>query len=228
MKNKILIIEDDKDILELLRYNLEKQGYKVVCSDNGGKGLEIVKKDKPDLVILDLMLPGLSGLEVCKILRNDKSTVNLPIVILTAKDTESDIIAGLELGADDYITKPFSPKVLISRIKAVLRRKQGIIEQKEQIIINNLVIDISKHEVTINEKPIDLTITEFRILEFLAKNRGKVFTRDQILGNAWKEEPFIVDRAVDVHIRGLRKKIGKYSEFIETVRGIGYRFREIL
>lgn len=227
MKNKILIVEDEKDILELLKYNLEKEGYKALCADNGGKALDLIKKDRPDLIILDLMLPGLNGLEICKILRKDDTTVNLPIVILTAKDTESDIIKGLELGADDYITKPFSPKVLIARIKAVLRRKEGIVEQKEEIIISDLRIDISSHKVTIKDKPIDLTITEFRILEFLAKNPGKVFTRDQILNNAWKDEPFIVDRAVDVHIRGLRKKLGKYSDFIETVRSIGYRFKEL-
>lgn len=227
MKNKILIVEDEKDILELLKYNLEKEGYRALCADNGGKALDLIKKDMPDLIILDLMLPGLNGLEICNILRKDEETVNLPIVILTAKNTESDIIKGLELGADDYITKPFSPKVLIARIKAVLRRKKYIVEQVEQIIISDLLIDISRHKVTIEDKPIDLTITEFRILEFLAKNPGKVFTRDQILNNAWKDEPFIVDRAVDVHIRGLRIKLGKYADFIETVRSIGYRFKEL-
>lgn len=228
MRNKILIVEDEKDILELIRYNLEKEDFRVTCCNSGGKALDSIKKDSPDLVVLDLMLPGLSGLEICKILRNDPSTINLPIVILTAKGTESDILKGFEQGADDYITKPFSPKILISRIKAVLRRKLGENSEKDQIIVNDLVIDISKHKITIKDKPIDLTITEFKILEFLAKNRGKAYSRDQILSNAWKEEPFIVDRAVDVHIRGLRKKFGKYSDSIETVRGIGYRFKEVL
>lgn len=226
MRIKILVVDDEKDILELLKYNLEKEGYKVTCLTNGGKALELIKKDKPNLVILDLLLPGLNGLEVCRLIKKDETTADIPIIMLTAKDTESDIIIGLELGADDYITKPFSPKILLSRLKAVLRREKTITTVKEQIIVNDLIIDIPKHRVSIKDKSIDLTITEFRILEFLAKNQGRAFTRDHILNNAWKGEPFIVDRAVDVHIRGLRKKLGKHSELIETVRGIGYRFKE--
>lgn len=223
---KILAVDDERDILELLKYNLEKEGYKVICSNSGEKALELVKKDKSDLIVLDLMLPGIDGLELCKLLKKDEGTAGIPIIMLTAKDAETDVVVGLELGADDYITKPFSPKVLIARVKAVLRRKEEISKPKKEIIIGDLVIDIAKHKVMIKDKPIDLTITEFRILEFLSKNPGKAFTRDQILNNAWNEEPFIVDRAVDVHVRGLRKKLGKLSEYIETVRGVGYRFKE--
>jgi len=226
MKNTILVVDDEKDILELLRYNLEKGGYKVLSSSNGERALDLAKKNKPDLVVLDLMLPGIDGLEVCKLLKKNKDTAHIPIVMLTAKDAESDVVVGLELGADDYITKPFSPKVFVARIKTVLRRKGGTAEDKEQIGIGDLLIDLTKHEVSVKNRPVNLTITEFRILEFLAKNPGKVFSRDQILNNAWKEEPFIVDRAVDVHVRGLRKKLGKPADYIETVRGVGYRFSE--
>lgn len=227
MNKKILVVEDEKDILKLVKYNLEKEGYKVICSNNGEKVLAIIKKDKPNLVILDLMLPGMGGLEICKLLRKDETTANLPIVMLTARSAESDIIVGLELGADDYITKPFSPNVMVARVKAVLRRKETNVSKKDRIVIDDLVLDKISHKVMIENKPVNLTITEFKILEFLATNNGKAFTRNQLLDNVWQEEAFVVDRTVDVHMRGLRKKIGKYSEFIETVRGIGYRFKEL-
>lgn len=226
MKKKILVIDDEKDIIELLKYNLEREGYQVICAENGEVALNFVKKEKPDLVVLDLMLPGMDGLTVCKILKRDENTASIPIIMLTAKDTESDVIVGLEVGADDYITKPFSPRVLIARIKAVLRRKTETLKSEEIVKKGDLVIDTIKHTVNIKDKPLELTITEFRILGFLAKNQGKAFNRDQILNNAWAEEPFIIDRAVDVHVRALRKKLGKLSNLIETVRGVGYRFKE--
>jgi len=227
IKSKILIVDDEKDILELLKYNFEKEGYKTLSATSGEKAIEIAQSAKPDLIVLDLMLPGKNGLEVCRILKNQKPTSSIPIIMLTAKDSETDVVVGIEVGADDYITKPFSPKVVLAKIKAILRRLEEKSKQVEEIKFGDLLINTEKHKVTIKNNPIDLTITEFRILEFLSKNPGKAFTRDQVLNNAWKDEPFIVDRAVDVHIRGLRKKLGKYSELIETVRGVGYRFKEI-
>lgn len=225
-KKKILVVDDEKDILKLLEYNLEKEEYRVFKAMTGEEALESVKKEVPDLIILDLMLPGLDGLEVCKILKKDTRTGLIPIVMLTAKGEESDIIVGLELGADDYIAKPFSPKVLIARVKAVLRRFEEKLRPKEVIQIGGLIIDIPKHKVTVKGKPVELTTTEFNLLKCLASNPGRVFTRDQLLNNAWGEETFIVDRAVDVHIRRLRKKLGASSGLIVTVRGIGYKFKE--
>lgn len=226
MKKKVLVVDDEKDILELLKYNLEKEGYETICENNGEKVLEMVNKEKPDLIVLDLMLPELSGIEICKSLKRNDNLASIPVIMLTAKDTEADIIIGLELGADDYITKPFSPKVVIARIKSVLRRTKEKFAKKEYIHIADLEIDISKHKVIIKGKCVELTITEFRILEFFARHPGRVYTRDQILNNAWTEDSFVVDRTVDVHIRGLRKKMGKMADLIETVRGVGYRFRE--
>lgn len=227
MKNRILVVDDEKDILELVKYNMEKEGFKVDVADDGEKALDYLKKEKPDLIILDLMLPGIDGLEICRLLKKGEKTSYIPIVMLTAKDTETDIVVGLELGADDYVTKPFSPKVLIARVKSVLRRITEKQTLKKRIQVGDLEIDSIKHKVIIKGKPVDLTITEFKILEFLARKPGKVFTRDQILDSAWPEEVFVVDRAVDVHVRGLRKKMGKLSDYIETVRGVGYRFKEV-
>ncbi|MBT9145896.1 response regulator [candidate division NPL-UPA2 bacterium Unc8] len=223
-KKKILVVDDEKDILELLEYNLEKEGYEVLKAMTGEETLELVKKESPDLIILDLMLPGLDGLEVCKILKKDTKTASLPIIILTAKGEESDIIVGLELGADDYITKPFSPKVLIARVKTVLRRLEEKLKPKEVIQIEDLTIDTPRHKVTSKGKPIELTKIEFNLFKCLASNPGRVFTRDQLLDSAWGEETFIIDRAVDVHIRRLRKKLKTASKLIVTIRGVGYKF----
>ncbi len=227
LKEKILIVEDDGDIIELLEYNLKREGYRVVSSDNGEEALDAIKKEMPQLIILDLMLPGIDGLEVCKILKQDEKLKQIPIVMLTAKGEESDIVVGLQLGADDYVSKPFSPKVLTARIKALLRRQ----EQKNIPVqlrkIGSLIINIPKHRVLYKETDLSLTKIEFNILEFLSRHPGRVFTRDQIMDSAWKEGKFVVDRAVDVHIRSLRKKLKSGSDIIETVRGIGYRFKEI-
>jgi phosphate regulon transcriptional regulator PhoB len=225
-KKKILVVDDKKDILELLEYNLEKEGYQIFRAMTGEEALARVKREAPDLIVLDLMLPGLDGLEVCKQLKKDTKTDSIPIIMLTAKGEESDIIVGLELGADDYITKPFSPKVLIARVKTVLRRFEEKISPREVIKIDDLTIDIPKHKVTLKEKPVELTTTEFNLLRCLAANPARVFTREQLLDSAWGKETFVVDRAVDVHIRRLRKKLRTAAGRIVTVRGIGYRFEE--
>ena len=226
-KEKILIVDDEKDIVELVRYNLEKEGYKVIPAYSGEEALGLIKRELPSLIILDLMLPGLDGLQVCKILKNDTKTCSIPVVMLTAKGEESDIIVGLELGADDYITKPFSPKVLTARVKTALRRLEEKSLPKEVIQIEDLTIDIPRHKVTLKEKPIELTTTEFNLLKCLASKPGRVFTRDQLLDRVWREGAVIVDRAVDVHIRRLRKKLSTASGLIVTVRGIGYKFKEL-
>ncbi len=225
-KAKILIVEDEKDLIELVRYNLEREGYKVFYAQSGEEALPIVEKESPDLIILDLMLPGIDGLETCRLIKQDPKTKNLPILILTAKSEEADIIVGLQLGADDYVTKPFSPKVLIARIKALLRRLETPISTDLRKI-GDLIIDPTKHKITYRQKAIELTALEFDILEFLSRYPGRVFTRDQIMDRVWKEGKFIVDRTVDVHIRSLRKKMGKAFDWIETVRGVGYRFKEL-
>ena len=225
-KAKILVVDDEKDIIELVSYNLEKEGFKVISATAGEKALELVSNEEPEIIILDLMLPGIDGLDVCRELKRSDQTSSIPIIMLTAKGEESDIVIGLELGADDYITKPFSPRVLVARVKAVLRRLESKKEEEDIIRINQLSIDLVRHQVTYRGKTLTLTSTEFNLLILLAQNRGKVFTRDQILDKAWKEESFVVDRTVDVHVRRLRQKLGQASRFIETVRGVGYRFKD--
>ena len=225
-KAKILVVDDEKDIIELVSYNLEKEGFKVISATAGEKALELVSNEEPEIIILDLMLPGIDGLDVCRELKRSDQTSSIPIIMLTAKGEESDIVIGLELGADDYITKPFSPRVLVARVKAVLRRLESKKEEEDIIRINQLSIDLVRHQVTYRGKILTLTSTEFNLLILLAQNRGKVFTRDQILDKAWKEESFVVDRTVDVHVRRLRQKLGQASRFIETVRGVGYRFKD--
>jgi len=231
MKNKkILIVDDEKDIVELLQYNLEKENYTVDTAYNGEQCLEKAKINIPDLILLDLMLPEINGLEVCKILKNDALTSSIPIVMLTAKGDETDIVLGLELGADDYIPKPFRLRELLARIKAVLRRSMDInstSEKKKNIIMfKDLTVDLEKYQVTLRDKPLHLTSTEFKLLTFLVSHPGKVFTRDQLLNHVWSEDSYIVDRAVDVHIRRLRQKLLTASEYIITIRGVGYRFEE--
>lgn len=227
-REKILLIDDEEDILELLKFNLTKNGYNISISGNGEQALKLTKSNTFDLIVLDLMLPGVGGLDLCKILKSNLETKKIPIIMVTAKGEESDIVIGLELGADDYITKPFSPRVLVSRIRAVLRRHgKGEEEQTQTIKFNGFEIDPKKHKVIVNGKNVELTHTEFAILAFLASHPGWVFTRYQIIDNVKGDGYPITDRSVDVQIVGLRKKIGDYSEIIETVRGVGYRFREI-
>lgn len=229
-KEKILVVDDEKDIVELVHYNLEKEGYKISCAYSGEECLENVKTELPDLIILDLMLPEIDGIDVCKFLKNNPQTSRIPIIMLTAKGEESDIVLGLELGSDDYITKPFKIRELLARVKAVLRRVKinisPLSKEKDLIKFKDLVIDSIKHQVTLKDQPLNLTSTEFKLLKFLAFHSGKVFTREQLLNQVWAEDSFIVDRAVDVHIRRLRQKLLTASDYIVTIRGVGYRFKE--
>lgn len=228
-KGLIYIVDDEEDILDLVEYNLEKEGFKVKRFLSGEKILDAIDKRKPDLILLDLMLPGVDGLEVCKILKKDSQSSTIPVIMLTAKGEESDIVMGLELGADDYIPKPFSPKVLIARVKAALRRKdttKGDISDPEVIKIRELVIHPGRHEVHLENVRIELTYTEFKLLHFLALRPGWVFTRYQIVDALRGEDYPVTERAVDVQIVGLRKKLGEAGKYVETVRGVGYRFKE--
>lgn len=224
MKETILIVEDEKDIVKMLDYNLKKEGYKVIVADDGEDALDAAKVKHPDLILLDLMLPGLDGLEVCKELKNERKTKSIPVIMLTAKAQESDKVVGLELGADDYVTKPFSPRELIARIKAVLRR--GKEKLPEVIKIGDLGLDFSKIEVTVKDKPVELTAKEFELLKTLIQAKGRVLSRDYLLDNVWgfNHAIEIQTRTVDVHIRTLRKKLKSAAKYILTLKGYGYRF----
>jgi len=228
-KKKIVIIEDEPDILEVLSYNLKREGFDVYSATNGTLGLSLVEKELPDLLLLDLMLPGLDGIEICSTIKNNPATQNTLIIMVTAKGEESDIVLGLGVGADDYITKPFSPKELVARVKAVLRRGQLVdtVPPTEKVKVGDLVIDTSKYEVTIGGKEVRLTATEFRLLHYLASNPGRVFSREQLLSRAMGDEVVVVDRNIDVHIRGIRKKMDIDPPLIETIRGVGYRLRDL-
>ncbi len=224
-RNTILVVDDEQDILELLRYNLTAQGYDVLTAETGEKALETARKKNPSLIVLDLMLPGIDGLEVCKTLKSNHKCAHIPIVMLTAKGEESDIVVGLELGADDYVTKPFSPKVLTARIRRLLKKSAHQAGEDGQIIhIHELSLDTIRHEVTVSGKTLELTLTEFKILQTLMKRPGMVFTRYQIVDSIHGGDYPVTDRAVDVQIVSLRKKLGKHGKYIETVRGVGYRF----
>ena len=224
-KGTVLIIDDEKDLIELVRYNLEKEGFDVIAATDGQSGLEVVKKHRPDLVMLDLMMPGLDGLQVCQRLRADPRMGRVPVIMLTAKATEADRVVGLELGADDYITKPFSPREVVARVKAVLRRSSPQQDDRQVIRSGELAIDLSGHEVNYKGQRVALTATEFRILEFLAARPGRVFSRDEIIDAALGNETAVFDRTVDVHITAIRRKLGDGADQIETVRGFGYKFR---
>jgi two-component system phosphate regulon response regulator PhoB len=224
----ILVVDDEEDILELVNYNLTREGYNVSCAETGDQALKMARADMPDLILLDLMLPGTDGLEVCKILKNDPRTTSVPIVMLTAKGEEADIVTGLELGADDYVTKPFSPRVLLARIKAVLRRAQSRVpDESSSVKVGDLVIHPSRHEVLADGEPVELTYTEFRLLHFLARRPGWVFTRYQIVDGVRGPDAIVTDRSVDVHIVSLRRKLGDLGSYIETVRGVGYRMKDV-
>jgi len=226
-KLKILVIEDEEDILELETFNLTKEGYQALGVTSGEDGLRAVRVDAPDLIVLDLMLPGISGMDVCRVLKQDDLTRNIPIIMVTAKGEESDIISGLELGADDYLTKPFSPRVLLARVRTVLRRRVEAPQDEESALtIHNITIHPGRREVIIDGKRTELTFTEFNLLHLLARRRGWVFTRYQIVDAVRGEDSAVTERSVDVHIVGLRKKLGTAGENIETVRGVGYRFKE--
>ena len=226
-KNKILVVDDEEDILELVKHHLVREGYRVVCAETGEKALTRAREASIDLIVLDLMLPGMDGLEITKVLKSDSKTRHIPIVMLTAKGEEADIVTGLELGGDDYITKPFSPRVLLARVKAMLRRHPRETDDDTAVIqIHDLVIHPGRRNVTINRQTIDLTFTEFQVLFFLAKRPGWVFTRSQIVDAVRGDDYPVTDRSVDVQIVGLRKKLGEFGKYIETVRGVGYRFCE--
>lgn len=225
-KEKILVVDDEEDLLELARYTLSREGYDVLCASKGEEGLNAAKKGIPDLIILDLMLPGIDGLDVARALKNDNSTKNIPIIMLTARGEEADIVTGLELGADDYITKPFSPRIMIARMRAVLRRKNKADDDTDTVEMHGIVIHTGRHEVLVDNNPVPLTFTEFGILQFLVKRPGWVFTRSQIVDAVKGDDYFVTDRSVDVQIVGLRKKLGGAGKYIETVRGVGYRFKE--
>lgn len=225
-QKRIVIVEDEPDILDVLSYNLRREGFVVESSMDGAQGLALIQSLVPDLILLDLMLPTMDGLEICRQLKLDQSTHDIPTIMVTAKGEESDIVLGLDAGADDYITKPFSPKELIARVKAVLRRFKNTSQlQKTDIIkVGQLEINLIKHEVSHNTRTINFTATEFRLLKHLASNPGRVFTRDQLLDHGFERDVVVVDRNVDVHIRAIRKKIGDEHTYIETIRGVGYRF----
>ena len=226
-KEKILVVDDEEDILELVRYNLAKEGYRVSCVTSGEQALKEAKEGAPDLILLDLMLPGLDGLDVCKRLKSDPVTSVIPIIMLTAKGEDADIVTGLELGAEDYVTKPFSPRVLLARLKACLRRKRQEEADETGILrVGDFTINASRHEVLVKDKPAALTATEFRILYFLARRSGWVFSRDQIIRAVKGDDYPVTERSVDVQIAGLRKKLGSSGDCVETVRGVGYRLKE--
>ncbi|RLD13902.1 MAG: DNA-binding response regulator [Caldiserica bacterium] len=220
---KILIVDDEPDIVELVKINLEKNGFDVISSCTGRGIFNLFKKFSIDLVILDLMLPDIDGLEICKILKSENETKNIPIIMLTAKDTEIDKVLGLELGADDYITKPFSPRELVARVRAVLRRTKRSSDERILTFDNILKIDLKKFEVFVNEKKVNLTTTEFKLLKALAIRRGEVLSRNELLDYIWGNEKIVIDRTIDVHIKHLREKLGKVGKFIKNVRGVGYK-----
>ncbi|MCC7062552.1 MAG: response regulator transcription factor [Planctomycetes bacterium] len=227
-KPKVMVIEDEPDILEVIQYNLEREGHKVIACRNGEQGLSRIRTDNPDLVILDLMLPGMDGVEVCRQVKSDPVTKAIPIIMVTAKSEESDIVLGLGIGADDYICKPFSTRELIARVKVVLRR--GPLREEsgggERVVRGSLTIDLGRHEARVEEALVNLTPTEMRLLHFLASHPGRVFPRAHLLSRVIGEDAIVTDRNIDVHVRALRQKLGDHQSLIETVRGVGYRFAE--
>ena len=224
MKSKILVVDDEPDALEVIGFKLKEAGYIPLTAADGQRAVELVRDERPALVVLDLMLPKIDGLEVCKILRRDPATAGIPIIMLTARASEMDRIVGLELGADDYVTKPFSPRELVLRIKKVLARTQQTDEPATHLRIGVLDIDAVRHLVKVREQPITLTATEFKLLELLARRRGRVQTRDRLLQDVWGYDNPIDTRTVDTHMRRLREKLGPAAEYLETIRGVGYRF----
>lgn len=225
-KPKILLIEDEEDIASLIKLQAELSGYKIHSESDGLNGYLAIEREHPDIIILDIMLPGLNGLDVCRKIRSNPDYSEIPIVMISAKSEELDVVLGLELGADDYVSKPFSLKVLFSRVKAVLRRGKETEKEAKIITFGDFTMEVERYVVRKKDKPIALTLSEFGILRRLLLNKGKVLTRNQLLDDVQNDEAFIIDRNIDVHIASLRKKLGPNFEGIETVRGVGYRFRE--
>ena len=229
MKETIVAIEDEPDLLEVLHYNLTKEGYKVEVAQDGEAGMRLIHRHRPSLILLDLMLPGVHGLEICRRVKSDSQTKDVPIIIVSAKGEETDVVLGLEMGADDYVTKPYSPRELLARVRAVLRRGPNRTDDGEvprRIRIDDLVIDPARHEVRVGEEALVFTATEFRLLHYLASRPGRVFTREQLIRQAIGEDVVILERNIDVHVRAVRKKLGDKADLIETIRGVGYRFQD--
>ncbi len=226
-RQSVLVVEDEEDIMEVIRFNLEKEGYEVNQALSGEKALQVIENNLPSLVLLDLMLPGINGLDLCRIFKQNDRTKAIPVIMLTAKSEDADIVAGLEMGAEDYITKPFSPRVLVARVRTILRRREsGVKDDSSVIQVEGMQIHPGRHEVTMGDNVVDLTPSEFRILHYLARRPGWVYSRDQIIDAIRGHGYVVTDRAIDVQVVGLRKKLGDYGKLIETVRGIGYRFRD--
>ena len=226
-RQSVLVVEDEEDIMEVIRFNLEKEGYEVNQALSGEKALQVIENNLPSLVLLDLMLPGINGLDLCRIFKQNDRTKAIPVIMLTAKSEDADIVAGLEMGAEDYITKPFSPRVLVARVRTILRRREsGLKDDSSVIQVEGMQIHPGRHEVTMGDNAVDLTPSEFRILHYLARRPGWVYSRDQIIDAIRGHGYVVTDRAIDVQVVGLRKKLGDYGKLIETVRGIGYRFRD--
>lgn len=228
MHSTILIIEDEKDLAQLVSYNLEQAGFRTKVETNGAEGLDRAQKESPDLVLLDLMLPKMNGLEVCRMLRSHAKTKNIPVIMLTAKGEEIDRVVGFEMGADDYIVKPFSPRELVLRVKAILKRSRPDSEdlQKGSVIqFEGITLDPSQHRVAVNKKEIILTATEFKLLEYFLRSQGRILTRDILLDKVWGYDVAVTTRTIDTHVKRLREKLGKSGDVIETVRGVGYRLK---
>jgi DNA-binding response OmpR family regulator len=223
MKSKVLLVDDEPDALEILGFKLKEAGFIPLFAKDGAKAVAAARDERPDLIVLDLMLPEVDGLEVCKILRRDPLTAQIPILMLTARAAEMDRVLGLELGADDYVTKPFSPRELVLRIRKLLARVPAVDESSSQLRLGEIEIDVARHAVQIGGKPIVLTLTEFKLLEILTRRRGRVQSRDRLLQDVWGYENPIDSRTVDTHMRRLREKLGEAARWLETVRGIGYR-----
>jgi len=224
---RILVVDDEPDILNLLEYNLKRSGFQAILAKDGPEAIEAARANRPDLVLLDIMLPDMEGTEVLRRLKSMEATASIPVIMLTAKGEEVDKIVGFELGAEDYITKPFSPRELILRVKAVLKRTAERPEPVEAAVsFNELIVDLSRHKVSVSGKPVELSSTEFRLLTELMQAKGRVLTRDNLLDRAWGRDCFVIPRTVDTHVRRLRSKLGSAGDYIETVRGVGYRFRE--
>ena len=223
---RILVVDDEPDAIELIRFNLKASGYEVLTAEDGEEALAKARKFSPDMILLDVMLPEIDGLEVCKILRRDPATASLPIIMLTAKASEIDRVLGLEFGADDYVTKPFSPRELMLRVRNRLKRKESSKEEVERFQVRDIELDVSKYEVKIMGQPIDLTPTEFKLLQILMERKGRVQSRDRLLQDVWGYDQLIDTRTVDTHVRRLREKMGEAADYVTTVRGVGYRLME--
>jgi len=227
-KQSVLVVEDDPDIVELLVYNLQREGFVVYAVSDGEKGLSMALRKRPDVVLLDLMLPGMDGLEVCRRLRTEDEGAHLPVIMLTAKGEETDVVLGLEMGADDYITKPFSPREVLARVRALLRRKDRDKKgtERKRLELHGLVLDAERFEATLGEELLTLTRAEFRLLWALCSRPGRVFTRDELVDRITAGESLIIDRNVDVHISAIRRKLGAAGDLIATVRGVGYKCKD--